>query len=65
MGIDTHAIFTDLVKSHDSVKHDVISLALRKMGAPEKHVKWVEKSYGDFDTILKTGREEACIRYGC
>ena len=65
MGVDTHAIFVDLVKACDSVKHDVISLALRRMGAPEKYVKWVEKLCGDFEVILKIGREEVCIRYGC
>ena len=34
MGHDPHAVFIDLVKSYDSVRHDVIVLALRKMGAP-------------------------------
>ena len=44
MGHGTHAVFVDLVKTHDSVRHDVIVLVLRKMGAPEQHVKWI-KSY--------------------
>jgi len=63
MGVDTYTIFIDLVKAHDSMKHDIILLALRKMGAPEKYMKWIEKLYGNFDIILKIGREEVCIRY--
>ena len=65
MGVDTYTMFIDLIKVYDSVKHDIILLALRKMGAPEKYMKWIEKLYGDFDVILKIGREEVCIRYGC
>ena len=65
MGLDTYAIFIDLVKAYDSVRHDVISFALRKMGAPEKYVKWIEKLHRDFGVTLKIGREEIYIKYGC
>ena len=65
MGLDTYAIFIDLVKAYDSVRHDVISLALRKMGAPEKYIKWIEKLHQDFGVTLKIGREEIYIKYGC
>ena len=65
IGVDIYTIFIVLVKAYNSVKHDIILLALRKMGAPKKYVKWIEKLYGNFDVILKIGREEVCIRYGC
>ena len=65
MGLDTCAIFIDLVKAHDSIRHDIILFTLRKIGAPEKHVKWIEKSHQDFGVTLKIGRKEICIKYGC
>ena len=36
-GIDSFAVFVDLVKACDSMRHDVASDALVKMGAPTKH----------------------------
>ena len=65
IGHDTCAVFIDLVKAHDSVRHDVIMLALRKMDAPEQHIKWVTKLHGDFEVVLKIGRVEARISHGC
>jgi len=65
MGEDTYAIFIDLVKAYDSVRHDVISFALRKLGAPEKYIRWIEKLHRDFGVTLKVGREEIYIKYGC
>ena len=40
----------------------MIFLVLKKMRAPEKCVKWIDKSYGDFDVILKVIMEEVSIR---
>ena len=40
-------------------------LTLRKMGAPEQHIKWVKKLHGDFEVVLKIGWEDARIKYGC
>jgi len=64
-GLDMYAVFIDLVKAYNSIKHNVISIALRKNRAPEKYIKWVEKLYGDFEVILKVGREEIAIQYRC
>ena len=55
MDIDANAIFVDLLKACDSMKYAVMSLSLKKMGAPDRHVKWVEKLYGD--VIFKVGKE--------
>ena len=62
--MDTYAVFIDLVKAYDSIKHNIISIALRKIRAPEKYIKWVEKLYGDFEVILKVSRDEIAIQYG-
>ena len=35
------------------------------MGAPEKYVKWVEKLRGDFEVMIKVGKEEIAIRHSC
>ena len=64
-GLDTYAVFIDLVKAYNSIKHDVISIALRKIGVLERYIKWVEKLYGDFEVVLKVGREEIAIKYVC
>ena len=48
-GIESHTIFIDLVKACNSIKHKVMYLTLKKMGAPDKHIKWAEKSHGDFN----------------
>ena len=65
MRIDTYTIFIDLVKAYDSAKYDIILLILKKMGALEKYAKWIEKLYSNFNILLKIGREEVIIRYGC
>ena len=53
------------MKAYDSLKYNIISLALRRIATPEKYVKSVEKLHGDFKVILNIDREEVCIRYGC
>ena len=62
--LETFIIFIDLVKACNSIKHKIISIALEKMGAPERFIQWVEKLYGDFNVILKVGKEEIIIEYG-
>ena len=59
--LETFIIFIDLVKAYDSIKHEIILIALKKIGAPDKFIQWVEKLYGDFNVILKVGKEEICI----
>ena len=63
-GIDSFAAFSDLVKAHDIVRHDVTLAALVNMGAPPKHVEWVEKLHGDFNVVLKLAKEEINM-HGC
>ena len=35
------------------------------MGVPERHVKWIKKLHGDFEVLLKIGKEHARTRHGC
>ena len=51
--------------SHLIIKHKVASLVLKKMGSPDEHTKWVEKSHGDFEVVLNIGREEISFKCGC
>ena len=64
-GVDTHAVFIDLIKAHDSIKHEVILSAPRKIGALERCTRWVENLCGDFEVILKIGKEEIAIPCSC
>ena len=65
MGVDAYAVFEDWLKVCDSTKHDAMSLSLKKMGVPDRHVKWVEKLYRHFNAILNVGKEEISIECGC
>ena len=51
--IGSRALFEDLIKTCNSAKYEVAPIALKKMGAVPKRVRWVEKSNGDFNTVLK------------
>lgn len=63
-GIDIYAVFIDLVKAYNSIKHDIILVSLEKMGVPKKFITWVEKLYKDCNVRLKIGKEEVIIKYG-
>ena len=53
------------MKACDRIKHKEMFLALKQMGARDKHIKWVEKSHSDFEVVLKIGREEISIKCRC
>ena len=36
-----------------------------KIVSPSKKVEWVEKSYGDFNAVLKLNKEEIITKCGC
>ena len=38
-------------------------IALYKIGALERYIKWVKKFYSDFEVILKIGKKEIAIKY--
>ena len=61
---DSCALFADLLKSHDSVKYEVIPVSLKKMGATPKCIRWIQKLHGDFNVGLKVGHEEREIEHG-
>ena len=52
--VDAHAVFVNLVKSHDSVKHEV-------MGIPEKCIKYTENINGNFNAAFKIGAEDIVV----
>ena len=64
-GVDSCAIFINLMKAYDSTNHEIISLASKKMGAPDECVKWVETLCGDFEVVLNIGREEISFKHDC
>ena len=63
--LETFIIFIDLVKTYDSIKDEIILIVLKKMEASERFMQWIEKLYRDFNIILKVGKEEISIEYGC
>lgn len=63
-GADSCTMFIDLVKAHDSTRHDVKSVALNKMGKPPKHIQRVGKLRDRFSAVLKHIKEEISIRHG-
>ena len=65
MGCDVHDVFIDLVKVHDSMRHGIVSLSLKKMGVLERHTRWIKKSCGDFEVMFKMEREDVGIRHRC
>ena len=54
----------DVVKADNSIKHKIISIALKKMGALNWFIQWVEKLRSNFNAILKVGKEEISIEHG-
>ena len=56
--------FVDLVKAYDSVKHDIITARLDKMGAPKKFITRVENPYENCNINLKIRKEEVIIEHG-
>ena len=50
-------MFVDLVKTCNSVRHDVMQVAFLKMGDLSKRIEWVEKFHGDFNVVLKLAKE--------
>ena len=65
MSHGARTIFIDLVKACNSIRHDDISLSLRKTGTLEMHTRWIEKSCGHFEVMLKIGREDVRLTHGC
>ena len=45
-------------------KHNVMPIVLSIIGVQERCIRWVEKLCGDFEAVLKVGREDIAIKYG-
>ena len=58
-------LFVDIVKQCDSVKHDVMTASLEKMGTSKKFITWVEKLCKNCNVNLKIGKEEISIKHVC
>ena len=41
LNLDSRVLFADLIRARDSMKYEVASEALKKMGAAKKCAKWV------------------------
>ena len=56
--LDLHVLFADLTKEYDNMNHEVEFVVLKNVGASQKNLKLTEKLHGDFDVVLKVGKEE-------
>ena len=43
--LDTYVVFVALVKSYDSIQHDVIKVSLIIFGIPDDIITWIMKLY--------------------
>eukprot|EP00978_Attheya_sp_CCMP212_P021093 scaffold61228_cov46-Attheya_sp.AAC.1 len=62
-GVDTWAIFVDLVKAFDTVNHSLVYENLKRYGIPENLIKVIAKMYKDSTVIFKAGEEMREIPY--
>ena len=44
MVIDTRNMFIDIVKACDIIRYDDMSLAMKKIGEKERHIKWIKNA---------------------
>ena len=49
--LDSYCVFIHLVKAYDSIQHEIITLALVKMGVPDRLCKVVQKLYSNFNVV--------------
>jgi hypothetical protein len=62
-GLESHAIFVDLVKAFDTVHHDLLCQILRKYGLPPPIVQNVKKLYKNCRVKIKVGKKYTEIDY--
>ena len=51
--------FVDVKKAFDSVSHETILIAARRMGVPEPMVEYLREFYKDSQTVLEVGGERS------
>ena len=57
-GSDSRVVLIYLVKACDRIKHEVVSIALKSIDAPDRLIKWVKKTCSDFNVALEISRED-------
>jgi hypothetical protein len=62
-GLESHAIFVDLVKAFDTVHHDLLCQILNKYGLPPNVVKNIKKLYTNCKVKIKVGKKYTEIDY--
>ncbi len=62
-GLESYAIFVDLVKAFDTVHHDLLCKILNKYGIPEYLVKNVAKLYKNCIVKIKVEKGYADVNY--
>ena len=62
-GLESYAIFIDLVKAFDTVHHDLLCQILLKYGLPPALVETVKKLYKDCKVKIKVGKKYVEIDY--
>mmetsp|Transcript_1493 Transcript_1493/g.2313 ORF Transcript_1493/g.2313 Transcript_1493/m.2313 type:complete len:881 (+) Transcript_1493:452-3094(+) len=62
-GLESHAIFIDLVKAFDTVNHELLCQILSKYGLPAPIVNLVRKLYNNCQVKIKVGAKFTEISY--
>ena len=62
-GLESHAIFVDLVKAFDTVHHKLLCQIVSKYGLPPPVVQNVKKLYKDCKVKIKVGKKYTEIDY--
>jgi hypothetical protein len=62
-GLESHAVFVDLVKAFDTVNQDLLCKILQKYGLPPKLVATISKLYKDCQIKINIGKTHTKIDY--
>jgi hypothetical protein len=62
-GLETYALFVDLVKAFDTVQHPLLFDILKKYGIPDALIKVVKKMYNNCTVSCKLGNKTININY--
>jgi hypothetical protein len=62
-GLESYAVFVDLVKAFDTVNHQLLYLILAKYGLPPPIIEAVKKLYRDCKVKIKVGSKATEIEY--
>jgi hypothetical protein len=63
-GLNTWAVFVDLVKAFDTADHELLFMILKKYGIPESLISVIQKMYKDSIVSFKVRDKSRDIWYG-